>query len=439
MEKQKVILMIANSDTAANGFLAFAECLSDRSNMKLIMVCHPRVQIGVVREKREALGNLDFMILDFEEEQRLKDNESVNRDYKYIKDKFYISLIKAVFNTGKIITENKQGLRKAKDVIKKEKPNVILLYADNKSELEKFFIYHAKKQKIKTVIAPICFSSIEGILENPSNGFRQQKQDKLPITGKIVKRMNPRVVKRYQDEIVFSKQPFAEIIDHMMGLSIPDPWVQGSLADVVCTSYSEQYNEIVEELGQKEVEGRLFLTESVEDEIIIKGYTDRKLIKKKLSEKYHLQAKPTIIIAFSARIQQWSRENDLYNKGIIVQSVLEYYDEVLVSLHPKSDLEENKFLEEYKGCHIVDEPLRKIIGAADLIIYADISSTSRWVEWLQLNRVTYGSYSIQEKWSEDMILEFKAKLADSKEAVQKEEYPELSRGINFIQFILDLL
>ena len=119
--------------------------------------------------------------------------------------------------------------------------------------------------------------------------------------------------------------------------------------------------------------------------------------------------------------------------------MLEYYDEVLVSLHPKSDLKENQFLEEYTGCHIVEEPLRKIIGAADLIIYADISSISRWVEWLRLNRVTYDSYSMQEKWSEDIILEFKTKLADSKEAVQREEYPELSRGIDFTEFVLDLL
>ena len=439
MEKQKVILMIANSGTAANGFLAFVERLEGRNDIRFIMVCHPRVQISVVREKGRALGNSDLMILDFDEEQRRKNSEQGNRDYKYVKDKLYISLIKAVFNTVKIVTENKKGLSRAKKIIKSEKPDIVLLYADNKSELEKFFIYHAQKQGIKTVIAPICFSSIGGILKNPSNGFRQKKKDKLPITAKIVKRMNPKLEKSYGDESVFFSQPFTEIIDRLMGFFVPDPWVQGSLADIVCTAYSEQYDEIVGELGQESVEGRLFLTESVEDGIIIEGYKNRELIKARLSEKYHLQDESTVIIGFSERVQKWSRENDLYNKGIIVQSVLEYYDEVLVSLHPKSDLEENKFLEEYKGCHIVEEPLRKIIGAADLIIYADISSISRWVEWLQLNRVTYDSYSIQEKWTEDIISEFKTKLADSKEAVQGEEHSELSRGIDFTEFVLNLL
>lgn len=439
MEKQKVILMIANSGTAANGFLAFAERLEGRSDIKFIMVCHPRVQIDVVREKGIALGNPDLVILDFDEEQRGKKSEQGSRDYKYVKDKLYISLIKAVFNTVKIVTENKKGLRKAKKIIKSEKPDIVLLYADNKSELEKFFIYHARKQGIKTVIAPICLSDIEGILLNPTNGFRIKKDAVLPLTAKIIKRINPKIERPYQDQTVFFGQPFIELMNYLMGFFVPNPWVQGSLADIVCTAYPEQYDEIVRELGQESVEGRLFLTESVEDGIIIEGYKNRELIKKKLSEKYHFRAKPTVIIAFSERVQQWSRENDLYNKGIIVQSVLQYYDEVLVSLHPKSDLKENQFLEEYTGCHIVEEPLRKIIGAADLIIYADISSISRWVEWLQLNRVTYDSYSIQEKWSEDLISEFKTKLADSKEAVQGEEHSELSRGIDFTEFVLDLL
>ena len=185
-----------------------------------------------------------------------------------------------------------------------------------------------------------------------------------------------------------------------MGFYVPNPWVQGSLADMVCTAYPEQYDEIKRELGRDNAEGRLFLTESVEDGIIIDGYQNRKQIKEELAEKYGLHGKATVVIAFSERLQQWPRENDLYNKGLIVQSVLEYYDEVLVSLHPKSNLEENSFLEKYEGCHIVKEPLRSIIGAADLVIYADRSSIARWVEWLQTARVIYPSFSMQDKWTE---------------------------------------
>lgn len=439
MEKQKVILMIANSDTAANGFLAFAERLEGRNDIKFIMMCHPRVQINVAREKGRALENSDLVILDFDEEERLKKAEPARGDYKYVKDKFYVSLLKGIFNIVRIVGQNRKGQNRAKSIMKNAHPNIILLYADNKSELEKFFLYQAKKQKIKTVIAPICFSSIAGILANPSNGFRQKKEDRLPITAKIVKRMNPKLEKSYGDEIVFFKQPFAEIIDRLMGFSVPDPWVQGSLADVVCTAYPEQYDEIVKELGREAVEGRLFLTESVEDGIIIEGYQNRESMREKLSEKYHLREKSTVIIAFSERVQQWPKEDDLYNKGIIVQSVLEYYDEVLVSLHPKSNLEENRFLEEYTGCRIVEEPLRKIIGVADMIIYGDVSSVSRWVEWLQIDSVTYSSYSMQAKWSDDMVQEFKAKLSDGRDKAQGKPRPELERGIDFTELVMDFI
>ena len=315
-------------------------------------------------------------------------------------------------------------------MMKNEKPDAVLLYADNKSELEKFFIYCAKRQRIPTIVAPICMSD---------NGFRQKKTDKLPITARIVKRINPRLEREYGDQIVFFSQPFREILERLMGFGVPNPWVQGSLADIVCTAYQEQYDETVKELGEESAKGRLFLTESVEDGIIIEGYKNRESVKDTLAKKYALHQEATVIIAFSERVQQWSRENDLYNKGVIVQSVLSAFDEVLVSLHPKSDLNENRFLEDYEGCHIVEEPLRKIIGAADLIVYADISSIFRWVDWLHIGKVTYQSYSMQEKWSDDMVREFRVKLTDAKKAGTVKDTYEPNRGIDFAQFVLDCI
>lgn len=439
MENKKTILMIANSDTAANGFLSFAERLQVRQDIRFVMVCHSRVQINAVKGKSRIFDSGYFSILDFDEKERQKGGEAVNRDYRYVRDKFYVSAYKAVLNTFKIVAQNSWGLRRAKSVMTDEKPSIILLYADNKSELEKFFIRHAKKQGIKTIVAPICMSDIEGILLNPSNGFRQKKSEKLPITARIVKRINPRLEREYQDQVVFFSQPFREIIERLMGFGVPNPWVQGSLADVVCTAYQEQYDEILKEQGPKNVQGRLFLTESVEDGIIIEGYQNRESVKNMLSKKYGLRQQVTVIIAFSERVQQWSRENDLYNKGVIVQSVLHVFEEVLVSLHPKSDLDENKFLENYDGCHIVDEPLRKIIGAADLIVYGDISSVFRWVDWLHISKVTYRTVSMQEKWTDDMIGEFQMKLTDAKEAGKVENSYEPERGIDFAEFVLECI
>ncbi len=439
MENKKTILMMANSDTAANGFLSFVERLEDREDIRFVMVCHLRVTIQAVEEKGRRLGNADLHIIDFDKEERIESQKQTAYDYRYVKDKIYISLVKAVFNTAKIVRQNRKGLRKARDIMKREKPNVVLLYDDNRLEMEKFFIHYAKKQGIKTVVAPICFASMQGIFINPSNGFRIRKGAALPITAKIIKRLNPRIDKEYEDQIVFFGQPFLKIIDHLMGFRVPDPWVQGSLADIVCTAYQEQYDEIVGELGRENVEGRLFLTESVEDGIIIEGYKNRSFVRSTLSDKYGLNEKTIVVVAFSERLQLWPKENDLYNKGVIVQSVLEYFDEVLVSLHPKSNPAENQFLENYSGCHIVEEPLRKMIGAADLVVYADISSVSHWVDWLHIDKVTYRSYSMQDKWTDDMVLEFKRKLENAKKAVTGEKTYRPERGIDFAEFVLDLI
>ncbi len=439
MEDKKTILMIANSDTATNGFLSLAERLYNRKEIKFVMVCHPRVHIKVVREKIQMMGMDRLALIDFDEKAGGKSAGPSDRNYLYKRDSFLISLGKAVGNTCKIVSENSRGKHRARDIIKREKPGLILLYADNKSELEKFFIYHARKQKIKTVIAPICFASIASILSNPTNGFRLKKGETLPVSAIIVRHISPGTERCSGDERVFFRQPFAEIIDRLMGFYVPDPWVQGSLADMVCTAYPEQYDEIKRELGQDGTEGRLFLMESVEDGIIMDGYRNKKQVRENLSGKYGLRGKRIVVIAFSERLQQWSRENDLYNKGLIVQSVLEYYDEVLVSLHPKSNLEENLFLEKYEGCHIASEPLRSIIGAADLVIYANRSSVARWVEWLQIERVIYPSFSMQDKWTEELTRDFKEKLALSTETTAQKPLPEIARRADFAEFVLSLL
>ncbi|MDE5719003.1 MAG: hypothetical protein K2I53_15635 [Lachnospiraceae bacterium] len=439
MENKKTILMIANSDTAANGFLSLAERLQGRKEIRFVMVCHPRVHIKVAEEKIQKMGINRFSLIDFDKKAGGADGKRIGREYQYKRDSLLISLGKAVVNTCRMVIGNSRGKHCALDIIKRERPRVILLYADNKSELEKFFIYYAKKQKIKTVIAPICFASIASILSNPTNGFRLKKGEPLPVSAKIVRRISPCSERCSEDERVFFRQPFTEIMDRLMGFYVPNPWVQGSLADMVCTAYPKQYDEIERELGRDSAEGRLFLTESVEDGIIIDGYHNRQQIRKHLSEKYGLYGKKTVVIAFSERLQQWSRENDLYNKGLIVQSVLEYYDETLVSLHPKSNLDENRFLEKYEGCYIAEEPLRSIIGAADVVIYANRSSVARWVEWLQIDSVIYPSFSMQDKWTEDMAREFKEKLALSVKPESERLLPELERRVDFADFLLDLL
>ena len=70
MEDKKTILMIANSDTGANGFLSFVERLKDRNDIRFVMVCHPRVQIRTVKEKSRNLGNASFKVLDFDKRER---------------------------------------------------------------------------------------------------------------------------------------------------------------------------------------------------------------------------------------------------------------------------------------------------------------------------------------------------------------------------------
>lgn len=438
MEKQKVVLMIANSDTAMNGFLALQECLESRGHVKSVIVCHHRVHIENA-VKRCDIPKDKIRIIKFYPRKSLAKTIQY-KDYHYKKEILPVSLVKAVFNVAVMVGRNISGLVKAHKIIKKEEPSVILLYADNKAEYEKFFIFWAKKKNIKTVVAPICNDVIEfgDILKNPTNGFRLNINDKLPISAKIVKRMKPKEDRVFESQRVFWGQPFATIIDCLMGLSAPNPWVHGSFADYVCTSYQEEYDVISQELGE-EAKGKLFLTDSVENDIIIQSYANRGDLRHFLGGKYEVNADFIAMIAFSERIGSVSKEDDLYNKDAVVQCMLKYYKDVLVSLHPKSDVEENRFLEKHEGCHIMEEPLRKVIAAADVIVYGDVSSIRTWVDMLGIRKVTWSTYSVWERWSDLIIRDFEDKVKTVSENRENDEDTKvIKRNMSFVDFILNL-
>lgn len=67
--------MIANSDTAVNGFLSLAERLRNRKEIKFVMVCHPRVQIKAAEEKIQKMGMECFALIDFDEKGRKTDRD----------------------------------------------------------------------------------------------------------------------------------------------------------------------------------------------------------------------------------------------------------------------------------------------------------------------------------------------------------------------------
>lgn len=411
MKSKKTILMIANSDTAMNGFLALQECFENMKNIRCITVCHKRVHVeNAIKRCDIPRERICVICFDSQKSRGAKRNQE---DYQYKPDIMPVAVCKALLNVIKLVFGNLDGMGKAYRIIKETNPSVILLYADNRAEFEKYFIFWAKRKQIKTVVAPICFSSIEGVLDNPTNGFRLDAGSGLPLSAKIIRRLVPGQERIVGTERIFYKQPFSAIVDCIMRLSAPYPWVQGSLADIVCTSYQAEYEEIVRELGDG-VKEKLFLTDSIEDDVIFQGYKNRDGIKRYLSDKYDVNTETVAIVAFSERNERISRDNDLYDKDIIVRSILKYYSNVFISLHPRSNVEENRFLEQHEGCSILDEPLRKVIAAADVIAYGDASSVGRWVELLGINHVTWTSYSMWEKWSADMTEKFQDRIGKMK-------------------------
>lgn len=282
---------------------------------------------------------------------------------------------------------------KAKRIITKFKPKLILTNGDRHVGLEQAVLKIAKQQNIKGIVPYLVYLGIESCIR------LRQKQDLVgtissQLLTNIVMKILPKQVINYENKKYLFYSASITLVYRLFGTLSEHLWYIGNgLADIVCLNNFHTYQRYESNMVAKE---KLKIIGDVIYNDLRLNYLNRKEIRERIIKKYDLdKSKKIILITLSQLAEHNLLSWDKYWQEInyLMTSLKKQKQNILVSLHPKMKKEKYKFLEEKYKCRVVEERLYEILPVADLFV-ATFSSTVFWSVLCKINTIVVDFYNL---------------------------------------------
>lgn len=437
MIEKKNVLMIANTDTSLNGFLVLARIIYERNKYFPVILCEGKLRIGDLIEK----NGIDVKRLRIEE---LPDIYKAKANLiKKVCRKLSTIFSKWLFWGPISVIENMDYILKYSKIMRehfeKYRPKALVVYTDRRGGYERAAIYHAKKCNIPIVIPSVSHIFFQQFFNNPHNGVYFKKEKRLPFIYRIAKKVNNNWVAEYEDNYVFFHNAQRLLAANILKMCNMNPWVLGATKPTLNANADiDSYFETVKILGDDIASDSLAFTTNIEMYYVKKSLESKDEIRQKLKKKYNMQG-DTIII-FSAVPYHEAGITDLEYNQDIHEKVISYLSkqdtQILVSLHPKMEKDNYLFLENYDNVVIVEEPLRDIIGCADIFVSCEESATKQWAVFLKMDMIL-----LPEKWfrnsDEYEIKVFFDKFTEN--IIKDTEKKEAEMRLDFMELFFSIL
>jgi len=177
---------------------------------------------------------------------------------------------------------------------------------------------------------------------------------------------------------IFFQAPFILNASKRSSILSRYPWWTGNgLSDVVCVD--SEHTRLQYERHQVPKEKIAVLGHVQYDRVFI-SHQQRSSIRQALRRQYSLdEEKALLILSMPQYAEQGyvSWEEHWQDINAIVGNISEAGQNLLLSVHPRSDVSQYRYLEQAFGCRILTQPLADVIGAADVFL-ASNSSTFVW-------------------------------------------------------------
>ena len=369
----KKILFIANNRTMLSGMIFLIEQMQEKYGNTVIPIlicesCYYETDkykvINLSEEKQdETLGTLDKPITDFYNQESRKIRKQICRFF---------------YNYRRMVKDD----RKSKKILKTISPDALIVADDRMAGILQGFLKNAKSiPRIKVTIAEqtdyrkgfdLRYYNCELILT-----------DKFWDLNRILLFVNKPWVRCINGECrVFYPLGYS-LAGWAKGMISMHPWVSGAGKSTHVLAASEDERNMILEEAKKPV----IVTGMVEDYYILLKRNEKMKIVNELRTKYHVQHQ---IVIFSMpqlaehNMVAWEIHKD--NMRILVQILNEIFGTVLVSLHPKSRLDDYSYLLEY-GAFFLEERLKDVICGADILVAVSGSSIWHWTKILSIGKV----------------------------------------------------
>ena len=358
------------------------------------------------------IDNLNFNIinikdLSFNSFKKKKENFIKEKIKKKLNDKQKKKIKKIIylFKNSKLFTkrfENQEivflnNLKKQYDKISKQvlnnKIDIILINGDRNLGYDPIFLKISKEFSLPSIIVYLVdYADEERILKSEIQTNKIKPY--FFVSQYVVKSQKNLNYKILQDKYYYT-HPIANALSKF-GVLTSNPFVMGcGHSDIICLN--NDYNKDLY-VSRGVAEKKIKVLGDGNYDLLFKQKFKKKEIQQNLRRKYKLDEKKIIILALPQlgehNLLSWK---DHWNEiNFLLKNTCHLDVNVLVSLHPKMEIRNYRFLEQKFKCNIIDEKLVDVLSAAEMFV-AGYSSTIIWSILCGINTVILDFYGLNYK------------------------------------------
>lgn len=279
--------------------------------------------------------------------------------------------------------------QKALKFIKEVKPDIVLSMSDRSHDyIESSILWAAKKSGIKIILPYIAQYDKDAALYYRMTDNGKPLPELRPFWPFSIYKIFSYI--KFKDQVYkgfFFQAPYVLNASEKSGtLSTYPWWVGNGISDIVCVDSEHTAKKYVSNRVQKD---KIAVVGHISYDYVYRSYINRETIKQSLLKKYSLQDEKKLIVLSMPQYaeQGYMGWEDHWNEiNSMMKEVNSSNNNLLISIHPRSDLESYLFLQDKYNCKILDESLSEIIGAADLFL-ASNSTTFVWAVLCRIHSI----------------------------------------------------
>lgn len=392
----KKILFVANNPTALSGMTFLITEMKKKYSISPVLVCESCYS--------ESEG---YEVINLSPDIKTGGIKKTLTEFYNQKEKTFIKqLRKFLFSYYELGVIDK----KSKEILKKEKPDAIVVYSDRMAGILQGFLKNAKG--IPLIEVPIALKPDPLVLFK-----RRYYNEELRVTNKVwdinrlILLLNDNWGYTFEGEKRLFYAAGYTMAAYMKKMIPKYPWITGGGNSTHVFVVSEAEKERILSVVSKEI----VVTGAVEDYYLLKKRAEKDKIRKLIREKYAITSSKVVILAMPQMAEHNVVPWDIHreNVSIIIKEILKIYDEVLISLHPKSNMNDYIFLGQHGKVSFLEERLRDVIIGADILMAVSTSSVLRWGDIIGISTSVFKDEWLKAQIDENIKKKIEKRIRES--------------------------
>ncbi|MEQ1789549.1 MAG: hypothetical protein ABL857_03805, partial [Rickettsiales bacterium] len=267
----------------------------------------------------------------------------------------------------------------AKEQLIKHQAKVLITSDDRTLNHVMCWIKSANDLEIKTILLPFALThpDVGAFIRRERYQMHINKGEDLAIKSSVAKNFPQAVYNSKHGAMLFYPAKTVKMIDSL-GLLPKNPWIQGGGHTKYVLAIGKNDKKVMVDLGVNPE--KIIVAGQCSHDLVYQAMQNKAQIMKYLQSNYQISPSEKLIVfavphMAEIKILPWDKHLKIFAQ--ILTELNKLPAKVVLSLHPRAEVERYTKLAKNAGIAILDRPLSEILPAADIFI-ATHSSTVRW-------------------------------------------------------------